>query len=215
MADRQKDPKISDLGLRRRPTQKRAKKRISDILEAADNLLAEGDINSLTTTRVAERAGVPVGVVYHYFTNIEAVLIELLQRSTQRMLEEVFEELSLAVEENLSWRAANTAMVDALAKTYWRHPGYLELRRGAGYSKPLDDIIKGEKRRAAQVLAERIVALGGDKVSGLEEAYVIARTGIEAATSLVAFGFASGNPERILTESKRQLNAYMSTYLDH
>ncbi|WP_175414884.1 TetR/AcrR family transcriptional regulator [Nibricoccus aquaticus] len=50
------------------------------ILEAATRLLESGDIRSLTTNTLAEKAGVSIGTLYQYFKNKEAVLEALTER---------------------------------------------------------------------------------------------------------------------------------------
>jgi AcrR family transcriptional regulator len=64
---------------RKRPRQARAEATVSAIFEATIQvLLAEGE-RRLTTTRVAERAGVSVGTMYQYFPHKQALLCAVLQ----------------------------------------------------------------------------------------------------------------------------------------
>ena len=58
---------------RKRPVQERSQHTVSAILEATIQVL-EKDGASLTTTRVAEVAGVSVGTLYQYFPNREALM---------------------------------------------------------------------------------------------------------------------------------------------
>jgi AcrR family transcriptional regulator len=71
---------------RRVPRQKRAAERVERILAAACELLAESGYDRLTTNHVAERAEVPVGSVYQYFSNKEGLLIEICDRHTERVV---------------------------------------------------------------------------------------------------------------------------------
>jgi AcrR family transcriptional regulator len=61
---------------RRVPKQRRSLEIVAAILEAARQLLREGP-DAVTTTAIAERAGVSVGSLYRYFPNKEAVLAAL------------------------------------------------------------------------------------------------------------------------------------------
>ncbi|WP_425050732.1 TetR/AcrR family transcriptional regulator [Pseudomaricurvus hydrocarbonicus] len=45
------------------------------------------ELTSLTTTRVAERAGVSVGTLYQYFPNKEALLYAVLLNHFERLAE--------------------------------------------------------------------------------------------------------------------------------
>lgn len=58
----------------RQPQQARAKATVSAIVEAAAILLAQSGPKSLTTRKIAERAGTGVGSVYEYFRNRDAVI---------------------------------------------------------------------------------------------------------------------------------------------
>lgn len=73
----------SDLKPRKTPRQARAGVTVDAILQATIQvLLAEGAAR-LTTTRVAERAGVSVGTLYQYFPHKQALLYALLRRQLE------------------------------------------------------------------------------------------------------------------------------------
>ena len=61
---------------RKQPAQGRSKQTVAAILEATFRVLDSGD--ALTTTRVAEVAGVSVGTLYQYFPNSDALINALL-----------------------------------------------------------------------------------------------------------------------------------------
>jgi AcrR family transcriptional regulator len=58
---------------RKRPAQRRSRETVAAIIEATIRVLAD-DGAELTTTRVAELAGVSVGTLYQYFPNREALI---------------------------------------------------------------------------------------------------------------------------------------------
>ena len=61
--------------LRNVPSQARSRARLRRVLDAADEVLAQrGSRDAFTTTRIAEAAGIPVGSVYHYFPDKEAIV---------------------------------------------------------------------------------------------------------------------------------------------
>lgn len=64
---------------RRIPKQRRSHEIVAAILEAARRLLREGR-HAVTTTAIAQRAGVSVGSVYRYFPNKNAILAALFER---------------------------------------------------------------------------------------------------------------------------------------
>lgn len=63
---------------RKQPVQGRSKHTVTAILQATLQVLDELGSERLTTTRVAEVAGVSVGTLYQYFPNREALLNALL-----------------------------------------------------------------------------------------------------------------------------------------
>jgi AcrR family transcriptional regulator len=64
----------------RMPVQARSAYTVEAIYEATIQVLVQGGMQSLTTTKVAERAGVSVGTLYQYFPNKNALLSAALER---------------------------------------------------------------------------------------------------------------------------------------
>jgi AcrR family transcriptional regulator len=63
---------------RKTPVQARSTFTVEAISEATIQVLLSQGIDRLTTTRVAERAGVPVGTLYQYYPNKQSLLFALL-----------------------------------------------------------------------------------------------------------------------------------------
>jgi AcrR family transcriptional regulator len=80
-------PASTVLTPRKSPGQARSAASVDAILEATIQVLLYLGKERLTTTRVASRAGVPVGTLYQYFPNKSA----LLQAALRRHLDEVGE----------------------------------------------------------------------------------------------------------------------------
>jgi len=57
------------------------------LLNAAEALLVEVGYASISTRRLAERAGVNHGLVHYYFGSMEEVLLQTLERFTDRLIE--------------------------------------------------------------------------------------------------------------------------------
>ena len=70
----QKPEKERQTSARRNPSQTRSRELVKAVREAGRLLLRESGPEGLTTTRIAERAGVSVGSLYQYFEDKEAVL---------------------------------------------------------------------------------------------------------------------------------------------
>jgi len=63
---------------RKTPVQTRAAVTVGAISEATIQVLLKQGVNRLTTTRVAERAGVSVGTLYQYYPNKQSLLFAVL-----------------------------------------------------------------------------------------------------------------------------------------
>jgi len=74
---------------RRNPKQARARATVDAILEAAFQILETDGLTLLTTTRIADRAGVSIGTLYQYFPDREAILLEMGQRHSDAMREKI------------------------------------------------------------------------------------------------------------------------------
>jgi AcrR family transcriptional regulator len=74
---------------RKRPTQGRSSNTVEAIFDAAIQVLLDGGLELLTTTRVAERAGVSVGSLYQYFPNKQSLLAAVLERHLLHVVEAV------------------------------------------------------------------------------------------------------------------------------
>lgn len=72
---------------RKTPVQTRSGATVEAIHEAVIQVLLVDGLTRLTTTRVAERAGVSVGTLYQYFPNKQALLFAILLRHFEEMVE--------------------------------------------------------------------------------------------------------------------------------
>src|SRR5213592_2982294 len=72
--------------LRRVPVQGRSVARVARMLDACAELVDEVGYESLTTTMLAERAGVAIGSVYQFFPDKRAIVQALTLRSLQGYL---------------------------------------------------------------------------------------------------------------------------------
>ncbi len=76
---------LSSLAAGRRPAQKRSHLRVTALLDAADQLLQERDINDIGLYDVAHMAKVPPTSAYHFFPTKESVFLALAQRYLQTL----------------------------------------------------------------------------------------------------------------------------------
>ena len=104
---------------RKKPIQERSKATVEAILEGTIRVLLREGFDTLTTTRVAEVAGVGVGTLYQYFPAKESLLFALLEREMSTLEAEIL--ASLAASEGESIEARITATIDALVRNKRAH----------------------------------------------------------------------------------------------
>ena len=102
------------LSPRKRPRQARAAVTLDAIFEATIQVLVSDGPRRLTTTRVAERAGVSVGTMYQYFPHKQALFYALSERYLDIVADKV--EATCRAQQG----AEVAAMVEALVTTYWQ-----------------------------------------------------------------------------------------------
>ena len=64
---------------RRAPTQERGRRTVQKILDATERIIAEHGIDAANTRAIAERAGVVVPSLYHFFADRDEILDALVQ----------------------------------------------------------------------------------------------------------------------------------------
>lgn len=102
------------LSPRKKPRQARSAVTVDAIFEATIQVLLAEGVYRLTTTRVAQRAGVSVGTMYQYFPHKQALLYALNERYLDRLADRVEETCS-----NLHGKST-ADMVEAVVTVYWQ-----------------------------------------------------------------------------------------------
>jgi AcrR family transcriptional regulator len=72
------------------PLQPRSVDMVHCILDAAMEVIRESGLQSMSTNRVADRAGVSIGSLYQYFANRDSILAGIIERSlvgTEKLLQ--------------------------------------------------------------------------------------------------------------------------------
>ncbi|WP_413100392.1 TetR family transcriptional regulator [Streptomyces sp. Inha503] len=211
--------------LRRHPVQRRSAERLGRILDACAELLDEISYEELSTRAVAERANVPIGSVYRFFSNKRAMAEALAHRNLDEYAERITRRLAASDAASASasgsdggggWREAMDVVVDE----------YLAMKRGAPgfalveFGHPVPATAPPEQPnhlvadRLRTLLADRL-RTGGDEAAEerLRVAFLLA---VEAADALLRLAFRvdpEGDPA-IVAETKELLRAYLARVLD-
>jgi AcrR family transcriptional regulator len=76
------------------------------LLDAAERLLVEVGAAGITTRRVAEEAGANHGLVHYYFGSVEQLLVRVLERFTERLIDRQRQMYAADVPFLEKWRTA-------------------------------------------------------------------------------------------------------------
>ncbi len=145
--------------LPRAPAQARGQRRFDAILDAAAAMIRESGLEGLTVHGLAERAGTSIGSMYHFFPDLDAVIVGLADRHLKG-----FAPLVSAVAERdarewsrLSAAAAADAIVTPFFSYLRHHPDILPLYAAPERTSRFGKWIE-EMKRAGLDLIERILA---------------------------------------------------------
>ncbi|MER7361241.1 TetR/AcrR family transcriptional regulator [Nonomuraea wenchangensis] len=114
--------------LRRRPAQRRSARRVERMLDACAELLDESGYEALSTTRIAERAGVAIGSVYQFFPDKRAITQELTRRNVEEFVRRV--DRRFLEEDYRGWWEAVDAIIDVYVDMHRSVAGFKSLHFG-------------------------------------------------------------------------------------
>ncbi|MGR6921647.1 TetR family transcriptional regulator [[Actinomadura] parvosata] len=177
--------------------QARGLKRMADILDAAEQVIAEVGYPELTTNQVAARAGMSPGSLYQFFRNKEEILDGLVTRYTDDR-QEFWADRLAAVTPEVPLEALVGQLVDESVRFKSASPAYWSLLYGtatgdrlAAASQRLHEDIAGHiaamLRRRSPALSEERARLTGTMALAMVKAVMpmISTSGPERAAELV------------------------------
>lgn len=193
--------------LRRVPVQGRSVARVQRMLDACADLVDEIGYEALTTTLLAERAGVAIGSVYQFFPDKRAIVQALALRNMEAYLTR----LSVRSEqvEFTHWWDVVDAAIDEYIAMHREVPGFRTLHFGDVVDVHLLDAERDNNTIIAEQLAALLVnhfgAVAGNR---LDFALAIA---VEAGDALIKLAFRKDpdGDETVLTEAKALIREYL------
>ena len=193
---------------RKTPVQKRSTVTVDAILEAALQVLVAVGKEQLTTTRVAERAGVSVGTLYQYFPNKRA----LLQAALRRHIAEVAGAIESVCAEyrNSGLFEMGTALVDAYLGAKMRNVKVSVALYAVSSDIEGMAIAKAATTRSLH-RATDLIATAPERLR--KEPEVIASMVLAAMNGTAHRLLDTSSPERLLTLLQAELIALIHAYL--
>ncbi|MGQ0467528.1 MAG: TetR family transcriptional regulator [Sporichthyaceae bacterium] len=197
--------------LRREPMQRRSVARVQRMLDAAQELTAEIGYDALTTTLIAERAGVSIGSLYQFFPDKQAVVRAVALRNL-----EIFSDRLTALVRSrrlANWWELVSAVIDQYVDMHQRIPGFRAIRFGDVADLHLLD----PERDNGVVVADRFVELISPFVDlkATEALRLDLTIAVRIADSLTRYAFERdpmGDTE-VLEETKRVVKVHLSRTL--
>jgi AcrR family transcriptional regulator len=197
--------------LRNVPSQQRSRVRLRRVLDAADEVLAQEGPAAFTTTRIAQAAGVPVGSVYRYFPDKQAI-VEALALSYWSDFEDLIAGVA-ETDERDPLADPCAAVIDALAAAFRASPGFLALWYGGLLTEQVRSATRPTRtavaRSVARFLGVRWPSAPPEQLANVARMIVLAGDGLMRE----AFRVDPHGDQELLDETKLMLDAYVSARL--
>lgn len=201
------DPTVGVGRLRREPQQARSRARFERLLEAADRVLGTEGLEALTVRRIAVEAEVPIGTLYQFFPDKQAIVDALALR--------YLEEFSVLVAglvdraERERWADPVRVVSGAFVDLYRSRPGYLAIWAGGHLSPQVRQADQENDRLIADGLRRVLVAQ-----SGLPDGPELARAcavAVRVSDALLQYAFRNGPQadDEVLAELVRLQRLYL------
>ncbi|MCG3174611.1 MAG: HTH-type transcriptional regulator BetI [Myxococcota bacterium] len=154
----------------RRPQQARAHRTLERIRQAALELLRTRRFDEVAMAEIAERAGVSVGTLYHYYPSKEVLLVDVHATVVDSMSADLTQHLSLRITSLDALRG----FLDGSIRMAWdqllaRRNLEREILRIGLNDRQLEDHLRGQERRVRQIF-EALIAMHKDQLQSRDPA---------------------------------------------
>ena len=201
---------------RRAPVQLRSQQTVQRVLDAASALLQRVSLDEITTTRIAEEAGLSIGALYRFFPDKQSIIDAIAVRHVENFKAEVEPRLlKLVVRDVAGLKKFDPARVlDAVVDAYIvyldEHPDFRTISFGRHISPATKEREASPHVGLPGLLKKFIVKRLG--MSDSSELDLRLRVVSEAGERLIAYAYELPTREdrdRIITEMKRMLAKYL------
>jgi len=198
--------------LRRVPVQGRSVARVQRMLDACAELVDQVGYEGLTTTLLAERAGVAIGSVYQFFPDKRAIVQALALRNMENYLQRLSERFSQG--DLANWWEGVDAGIDEYITMHRTVPGFRTLHFGDVVDVHLLDEQRDNNGVIAGQLAQVLVEQFG--IPDTPRLRFVLEIAVEAADALIKLAFrrnAEGD-EQVLAEAKALIREYLHRQME-
>ncbi len=193
--------------LRRVPVQGRSVARVQRMLDACAELIDEVGYDGLSTTLLAERAGVAIGSVYQFFPDKRAIVQALTLRNVEAYLARLADRIPAG--ELTHWWDGVDGAIEEYIELHRSVPGFRTLHFGDVVDVHLIDPERDNNAVIADHLADLLVRYHSAPDSAkLRFALTVS---VEAADALIKLAFRRHpeGDEAVLTEAKKLVRGYL------
>ncbi|MBG0827299.1 TetR family transcriptional regulator [Planomonospora sp. ID67723] len=197
-----------EVPLRRQPTQRRSARRVERMLDACADLLDEIGYEALSTTRIAERAGVAIGSVYQFFPDKRAITQAVTRRHVERFMSRIG--ARFLSEDYGGWWDAVDAIIDEYVEMHRTVPGFRSMHFGDVVDLHLLDGVSDNNTVIAGRLRGLLLQEYG--LADSEEFDLAIMVAVEAGDAVLKLAFRhdpDGAPQ-IVAEAKRLIRGYLN-----
>jgi AcrR family transcriptional regulator len=185
---------------RKTPVQQRSTVTVKAISEATIQVLLAVGLDRLTTTRVAERAGVSVGTLYQYYPNKQALLLAVLKVHSIAVAETV--EGACRVNRGAAVKVLVVAVVEAFVNAKLERPDASTALYAAAAEPQGAAIVRRLSKRIHRALTVALAEAAGAMVEDMEFVALMFYAAMSGATRAV---LEAGAPAKMVVRLREEL----------
>jgi AcrR family transcriptional regulator len=197
---------------RRAPLQVRSTETVSTILDAASSLLSSTPFEQITTSRIAEAAGLSVGALYRFYSDKQEIFDAIAVRELTAFREEI-ERTVQARHLLFSPRKSLDRILDAYIAFLDSRPHFRELALGRHISEQTRENQSDPETGPGGILQDLLVKKLGLKPGKRLQLKI--RIAAETGDRLIAFAYSQPTPAeraRVIAELKDMLGGYLLSF---
>lgn len=197
---------------RHNPIQERSKCRVAVILSSSELIFAQVGYEAATTNAIAEHAGIPIGSLYQYFKNKNAILRALSDKYSAEIKQQLAANIPNPVTRETILSVAES-LIDLTAQFYVEHPAFVVVFYGSCCMNELADVSEQLHREIISIIVPplRSVLTNRDET----EISTIAEVLLLSSRSLYPKVVKSDRTinERYLIQTKKLIISYLRALL--
>jgi AcrR family transcriptional regulator len=185
---------------RKTPVQKRSTVTVEAIAEATIQVLLAVGSDRLTTTRVAERAGVSVGTLYQYYPNKQALLYAVLEVHGTKVAEAV--ESACRACRGATVKVLVAAVVEAFVNAKLERTDISTALYAAASEPEGAAVVRRVSKRGQRALTAALAEAAGAPVGDIEFVALMLYSAMAGATRAV---LEAGAPAKMVVRLREEL----------